>query len=156
MHLEGILQSGDVLVLLLEMAGEAIAKLCRRRQVPLPRRGYWARKEAGQNPPVPVLPEFVAPPPPPKRISAAEQRELDRQREAEERRLAIAAKHAGMPLVCFIDDVATMLCHFRWRLVYGFATQFRQNPKLPGFAAVRSDQTGKRGMGELEPPNWRP
>ena len=84
----------------------ALAKLCRRRQVPLPPRGYWARKQAGQNPPVPALREPI---PPPKRISAAERRELDRQREAEERRQAIAAQHANVPLVCFVDDVAVML-----------------------------------------------
>src|SRR5262245_32774871 len=92
-----------------EISDVALAKLCRRRQVPLPPRGYWARKEAGQNPSMPALPEYVPPPPPPKRISAAEQRELDRQREAEERRQAIAAKHAKVPLVCFIQDVAVML-----------------------------------------------
>jgi hypothetical protein len=91
------------------MSDVALAKFCRRRQVPLPPRGYWARKAAGQNPPVSPLPVFVPPPPPPKRISAAEQQELDRRRAAEERRQALATQHANLPLVCFVDDVALML-----------------------------------------------
>ena len=79
----------------------ALAKLCRRRQVPLPPRGYWARKQAGQNPTVPVLLDFIPPPPPPKRVSAAEQRELDRQREVErespEQRPAHPAAYVLLP-----------------------------------------------------------
>src|SRR5207249_6496245 len=34
----------------------ALAKLCRRHQVPLPPRGYWARIRAGQHPKRPPLP----------------------------------------------------------------------------------------------------
>src|SRR5437879_8865911 len=34
----------------------ALAKLCRRHQVPLPPRGYWARVRAGQRPKRPRLP----------------------------------------------------------------------------------------------------
>lgn len=34
----------------------AVAKLCRRRNIPRPPRGYWARLAAGQRPPRPELP----------------------------------------------------------------------------------------------------
>ena len=33
-----------------------LAKVCRKLMIPLPGRGYWARKEAGQNPKQPPLP----------------------------------------------------------------------------------------------------
>lgn len=38
----------------------ALAKLCRRRAIPTPPRGYWARLQAGQHPPRPGLPEAPA------------------------------------------------------------------------------------------------
>lgn len=38
----------------------ALAKLCRRRAIPTPPRGYWARLHAGQHPPRPGLPEAPA------------------------------------------------------------------------------------------------
>ena len=37
----------------------ALAKLCRRRQVPVPPRGYWAKKRSGQKIARPALAEFV-------------------------------------------------------------------------------------------------
>jgi hypothetical protein len=40
----------------------AIAKLCRRLRVPVPGRGYWARKEAGRPPKQKPLPPFKDPP----------------------------------------------------------------------------------------------
>ena len=42
-----------------------LAKYCRRQQIPLPSRGYWARKAAGQDVGPAALPEFVHPDPPP-------------------------------------------------------------------------------------------
>jgi len=39
----------------------ALAKLCRRRQVPVPPRGYWAKKRSGRPVGRPALPEFVRP-----------------------------------------------------------------------------------------------
>lgn len=33
----------------------AFAKMCRRMDIPLPGRGYWARRSAGQKPPIPKL-----------------------------------------------------------------------------------------------------
>lgn len=35
----------------------ALGKLCRRLEIPVPERGYWARLAAGQTPPKPPLPE---------------------------------------------------------------------------------------------------
>jgi hypothetical protein len=40
-----------------------MAKVCARKQVPVPPRGYWAKKNAGQNVPGSPLPAFVARPP---------------------------------------------------------------------------------------------
>lgn len=39
----------------------ALAKACRRLSVPLPGRGYWAKRRAGKAPPRPVLPEARGP-----------------------------------------------------------------------------------------------
>ncbi len=36
----------------------ALAKTCRKLKVPIPTRGYWRRKETGQNPRKPPLPKF--------------------------------------------------------------------------------------------------
>lgn len=40
-----------------------MAKICARRQVPVPPRGYWAKKNAGKSVPNLPLPEFVVKPP---------------------------------------------------------------------------------------------
>lgn len=37
----------------------AIAKACRKLNVPLPPRGYWAKVQAGQSPSIPELPEYI-------------------------------------------------------------------------------------------------
>jgi len=39
----------------------AIAKVCRRLNIPLPPRGYWAKVHAGQAPQIPDLPEYIPP-----------------------------------------------------------------------------------------------
>jgi hypothetical protein len=44
------------------VSGVALAKTCRRLHVPLPGRGYWAKKAHGQSPPKPPLPDFTNPP----------------------------------------------------------------------------------------------
>ena len=36
-----------------------LAKLCRRHQIPVPARGYWARLHVGQEPKRPPLPDVV-------------------------------------------------------------------------------------------------
>ena len=40
-----------------------MAKICARKQVPVPPRGYWAKKKAGKSVPKTPLPEFVVTPP---------------------------------------------------------------------------------------------
>jgi hypothetical protein len=45
------------------VSDRAVAKLCTRMQVPVPPRGYWAKKGAGKIVTKPPLPEFVAKPP---------------------------------------------------------------------------------------------
>ena len=126
------------------MSDVALAKFCRRRQVPLPPRGYWARKAAGQNPPVPALPDFVPPPPPPKRISATEQQKLVRQREAAERRQALAARHATVPLVCFVDDVARMLRITKKRIEAHLREHSFPIGQVPFYGLLRRAKQGRR------------
>src|SRR5665213_1326993 len=60
----------------------ALAKRCRAVDVPIPYRGYWARKEAGQNPPKLPLPTFhhelrAPKPETPKLVVALEHQALD-------------------------------------------------------------------------------
>jgi hypothetical protein len=43
-----------------QISDRAMAKVCARRQVPVPPRGYWAKKNAGLTVSKPPLPEFVA------------------------------------------------------------------------------------------------
>jgi hypothetical protein len=52
------------------ISDRAVAKLCARKQVPVPPRGYWAKKAAGQNVPKTPLPEFAAKPPKEKKDKA--------------------------------------------------------------------------------------
>ena len=46
-----------------QISDRAMAKVCAKKQVPVPHRGYWAKKNAGMNVPKPPLPEFVVKPP---------------------------------------------------------------------------------------------
>ena len=41
------------------ISDRALAKMCAKRQVPVPARGYWARKSAGQNVQQPPLLAFA-------------------------------------------------------------------------------------------------
>ena len=43
-----------------QISDRAMAKICARKQVPVPPRGYWAKKSAGKDVLKPSLPEFVA------------------------------------------------------------------------------------------------
>jgi hypothetical protein len=42
-----------------QISDRAMAKICARKQVPVPPRGYWAKKSAGKDVPKPSLPDFV-------------------------------------------------------------------------------------------------
>jgi hypothetical protein len=46
-----------------QISDRAMAKMCSRKQVPVPPRGYWAKKNAGKSVPKSPLPEFVVRPP---------------------------------------------------------------------------------------------
>ena len=46
-----------------QISDRAMAKICAKKQVPVPPRGYWAKKNAGMTVPKPPLPEFVVKPP---------------------------------------------------------------------------------------------
>ena len=39
------------------LSDQGLAKVCRRLRIPRPQRGYWAKKQAGQNPRRPTLPK---------------------------------------------------------------------------------------------------
>jgi hypothetical protein len=42
-----------------QISDRAMAKVCAKKQVPVPPRGYWAKMNAGMTVPKPPLPEFV-------------------------------------------------------------------------------------------------
>ena len=46
-----------------QISDRAMAKVCAKKQVPAPPRGYWAKKNAGKHIPAIPLPRFVAKPP---------------------------------------------------------------------------------------------
>src|SRR5579863_3417242 len=46
-----------------QVSDRAIAKVCARKQIPVPPRGYWAKKNAGKSVSKPPLPEFAVKPP---------------------------------------------------------------------------------------------
>lgn len=46
-----------------EISDRAMAKMCAKKQVPVPPRGYWAKKSVGKDVPAIALPEFVTKPP---------------------------------------------------------------------------------------------
>lgn len=46
-----------------EISDRALAKVCAKKQVPVPPRGYWAKKNAGRDVRAIPLPEFVTKPP---------------------------------------------------------------------------------------------
>jgi hypothetical protein len=46
-----------------QISDRAMAKICSKRQAPVPPRGYWAKKIAGKEPAKVPLPEFVTAPP---------------------------------------------------------------------------------------------
>lgn len=45
-----------------QISDRAMAKICARKQVPVPPRGYWAKRNAGKSVSKPPLPEFVVRP----------------------------------------------------------------------------------------------
>ncbi|MDP1572194.1 MAG: hypothetical protein Q8L86_19525 [Vicinamibacterales bacterium] len=45
----------------LGLSGRGLGKLCARHEIPVPPRGYWARKAAGQSVPIPPLPPDQGP-----------------------------------------------------------------------------------------------
>lgn len=56
------------------ISDRAMAKLCAKKQVPVPPRGYWAKKSANKSVIKPLLPVFVAKPPKPKLEEKTQQR----------------------------------------------------------------------------------
>lgn len=50
-----------------QISDRALAKICARRQVPVPPRGYWAKKSAGKHVSQLPLPELAAKPQPERR-----------------------------------------------------------------------------------------
>src|ERR1039458_6263930 len=56
----------------------ALAKRCRAVDVPIPYRGYWARKTAGPEPPRAPLPKYCTRPPPEEAVSDPAKPQTDR------------------------------------------------------------------------------
>jgi hypothetical protein len=132
----------------------ALAKQCRREQIPIPPRGYWARKAAGQSVQPAPLPPFVEPPPPPRKPTAQELREQERQRQAAERAAALALEHAGLPLVCFEDDLARALGVPLRRIKRLVAEGGLRIPQLPYFGLSRKARHARRGHTTEAKPCW--
>jgi hypothetical protein len=53
-----------------EISDRAMAKICAKKQVPVPPRGYWAKKSAGKDVSTIPLPEFLSKPPKEKTANA--------------------------------------------------------------------------------------
>lgn len=60
LHDEVWAQPLDVVASRYGLSGVTLAKICRRLNVPLPGRGYWAKKRAGQPVTIPKLPPLPA------------------------------------------------------------------------------------------------
>lgn len=61
-----------------EISDRAMAKLCARKQVPVPPRGYWAKKFASRSVAKPPLPALITTPPKEKDVTQKEQVKADR------------------------------------------------------------------------------
>lgn len=114
-----------------QISGRAMAKLCARKQVPVPLRGYWAKKRAGKAAPKAPLREFVAKPSmeKPNSVSSAPQASEKRKFHSvfEERNQTIkrALKEFRKPLSEAVDYTVRIE---EWRCDYSFGLNPTFNP----------------------------
>jgi hypothetical protein len=114
-----------------QISDRAMAKICARKQVPVPPRGYWAKKNAGKSVSKPPLPEFVAKPPKERRAGVTLGRPTPEKGKIhsmfEERNQAIkkAIKEFRKPLSEAIDYTVRIE---EWRCDYSFGLNPCYNP----------------------------
>lgn len=97
-----------------DVSDTALAKVCRRMNIPLPPRGYWAKIRAGQSVSIPILPTYE--PNKPIEQPKKEKKKLERipksnaQREYEEKRI----QRINAFLHCHMVEKEDILHHFKY------------------------------------------
>jgi hypothetical protein len=113
-----------------QISDRAMAKICARRQVPVPPRGYWAKKNAGKSVPNP-LPEFVVKPPKEMKVRVTptqqtpETREVRSVFEERDRTIKKALKEFRKPLSEAIDYTVRIE---GWNCDYSFGLNYSYDP----------------------------
>ncbi len=116
------------------ISDRAMAKTCARKQVPVPPRGYWAKKNAGKSVSKTPLPEFVVKPQKERKGALTPERQTPERRKVrsmfEERNQTIkkALKEFRKPLSEAIDYTVRIE---EWRCDYGFGLNPSYNPLHP-------------------------
>ena len=114
-----------------QISDRAMAKVCAKKQVPVPPRGYWAKKNAGMTVPKPPLPEFVVKPPKEVKVRATPAQHTPEKRKVvtayEERNQTIkkALKEFRKPLSEAIDYSVRIE---EWRCDYSFGLNPSYDP----------------------------
>lgn len=114
-----------------QISDRAMAKICARKQVPVPPRGYWAKRNAGKSVSKSPLPEFVVRPPQEERGVVAPARQTTEKRKFrtvfEERNQTIrrALKEFRKPLSEAIDYSVRIQ---DWRCDYSFGLNPSYDP----------------------------
>lgn len=114
-----------------QISDRAMAKICARKQVPVPPRGYWAKKNVGKSVPKLPLPEFVAKPPRERKSGVIPARQAPEKRNIhsvfEERNQTIkrALKEFRKPLSEAIDYTVRIE---EWRCDYTFGLNPSYDP----------------------------
>jgi hypothetical protein len=112
-----------------QISDRAMAKICARKQVPVPPRGYWAKKNAGITVPKPPLPEFVVKPPKATKVTPAQQvpekRKVLSAYEERNQTIKKALKEFRKPLSEAIDYTVRIE---EWRCDYSFGLNPSYNP----------------------------
>jgi len=114
-----------------QISDRAMAKICARKQVPVPPRGYWAKKNAGKSVPKSPLPEFVVTPPKERKSALTRERQTPEKQKFtsvfEERNQTIkkAIKEFRKPLSEAIDYTVRIE---EWRCDYSFGLNPSYNP----------------------------
>lgn len=114
-----------------QISDRAMAKICARRQVPVPSRGYWAKKNAGKNVPKLPLPEFVVRRPKQVKVSVTQEQRTPENRKVpsafDERKQTIrkALKEFRRPLSEAIDYIVRI---DGWNCDYSFGLNSSYDP----------------------------
>jgi hypothetical protein len=114
-----------------QISDRAMAKICARKQVPVPPHGHWAKKSAGKDVPKPSLPEFVAKVPKEEKAEARPQQQPPKKPKVggvfEERNQKIrkSLKELRNVLSEAVDYTARIES---WKCDYSFGLNYSYNP----------------------------